>query len=187
MRRCPRSSRRQGTPTNILARNHDIRAFLLLPSRLAAGRGFCQVFKVSGGVERGLETQSDTQRESQRLRLGRGSVRPAHCHGLGAMPTIRRHAASTMSARPAHAFKHKIGSLRFCATSQLRNFAGPAYGVPASYLALAGRVYIAPVTGSAHGHGLLPKNAGFAVRYMEFGMAKPPGVLCQRWEFVRKS
>jgi hypothetical protein len=60
-------------------------------------------------------------------------------------------------------------------------------GVPASYLALAGRVYIAPVAGSTQGHGLLPKKAGFAVRYIELGMVNPPGVLCQRCEFVRKS
>ena len=32
-----------------------------------------------------------------------------------------------------------------------------------------------------------PGKAGFEVRYIEFGMAKPPGVLCQRCEFVRKS
>jgi hypothetical protein len=61
------------------------------------------------------------------------------------------------------------------------------YGAPASYLALAGRVYIAPVAGSTHGHGLLPKKAGFELRYIEFGMANPPGVLCQCCEFVRKS
>jgi hypothetical protein len=53
-------------------------------------------------------------------------------------------------------------------------------GVPASYLALAGRVYIAPVVGSTHGHALFPKKAGFEIRYIEFGIVKPPGVLCQR-------
>src|SRR5262245_26084272 len=56
-----------------------------------------------------------------------------------------------------------------------------------SYLALAGSVYIAPVAGSIHGHGLSPKKAGFDVRYIDSGMANPPGVLCQCWVFVRKS
>src|SRR5436305_1640322 len=57
----------------------------------------------------------------------------------------------------------------------------------ASYLCLAGRVEIVPVAGSTHGHGLLPKNAGFELRYIEFGIANPPGVLCQRCDWVRKS
>ncbi len=41
---------------------------------------------------------------------------------------------------------------------------GTRLGVPASNLALAGRVYTAPVVGSAQGHGLLPKNAGLLAR-----------------------
>jgi hypothetical protein len=53
-------------------------------------------------------------------------------------------------------------------------------GVPASYLALAGRVCIAPAVGLTHGHVLFPKKAGFEVRYIEFGIVKPPGVLCHR-------
>ena len=61
------------------------------------------------------------------------------------------------------------------------------FGVPASNLAFAGRADIVPVVGSSHGHALAPKNAGFAARYIELGMAKPAGVLCQRCEFVRKS
>lgn len=52
---------------------------------------------------------------------------------------------------------------------------------------LAGRVCVAPVVGSTHGHALVPKKAGFEARYIEFGMANPPGVLCQRCEFVSKS
>src|SRR5262249_18924282 len=60
-------------------------------------------------------------------------------------------------------------------------------GFPASNLAFAGRVYIAPVAGLTHGHELLPKKAGFEVRYIEFGIADPSLVLCQCCEFVRKS
>ena len=37
-------------------------------------------------------------------------------------------------------------------------------GVPASYRALAGSVYVAPLDGSTQGQGLLPKNAGFDAR-----------------------
>src|SRR5215208_262918 len=54
---------------------------------------------------------------------------------------------------------------------------GPGEGAPPgagpvspSYLALAGRVYVFPVAGSTHGHGLFPKNAGFDVRYIEFAI-----------------
>src|ERR1700678_1186395 len=65
--------------------------------------------------------------------------------------------------------------------------AGRVLGVPASYLALAGRVYVVPVAALTHGHILFPKKAGIEVRYIEFGMTNPPGVLCQRCEFVRKS
>jgi hypothetical protein len=61
------------------------------------------------------------------------------------------------------------------------------YGAPASYLAFAGRMFTAPIAGSDHGHGLLPKKAGFEVRYIEFGIGNPPGVLCQCCEFVTKS
>ena len=51
-------------------------------------------------------------------------------------------------------------------------------GVPASKRAFAGSVYVLPVVGSTHGHWQLANSAGFAERYMEFGMTKPPGVLC---------
>ena len=64
---------------------------------------------------------------------------------------------------------------------------GDANGVPASYRALAGRVYSAPVVGSTHGQASPPKKAGAEGKYSEFGMENPPGVLCQRCEFVRKS
>ena len=41
---------------------------------------------------------------------------------------------------------------------------GTTFGLPASYRALAGSVETVPVSGSTHGHGLLPKNAGLVVR-----------------------
>src|SRR5271166_2435392 len=44
------------------------------------------------------------------------------------------------------------------------------FGVPASNLALAGRVVSAPVVGFTQGHELEPKKSGAEVRYSEFGI-----------------
>src|ERR1700730_17225200 len=63
---------------------------------------------------------------------------------------------------------------------ECRHHISRAIGIPTSYLSLAGSVYIAPVVGSTHGHILFPKKPGFEVRYIEFGIVKPPGVLCHR-------
>jgi hypothetical protein len=60
-------------------------------------------------------------------------------------------------------------------------------GVPASKRALAGSVLVVPVVGSTHGQVQEPKKAGFDERYIEEGIVKPPGVLCQCWELVTKS